>query len=342
MSLLNQLFSRGVFGTRWFWDCAGHCVCRLPDFSKTCLNLAISRIKLLQNKRDGQLKQMRKEIAQFLQAGQEPIARIRVEHIIREQNIWAAYEILELFCEFVLARVPIIENQRECPSELQEAIASIIFAAPRCSDIPDLLHIKNLFTTKYGKDFVSAVSELRPDSGVNRMIIEKLSVSAPSGEVKLKVLREIAEEYSLAWDSSKTEAEFKKNHEDLLGGAKQVGAGAALSHTPSEKGFNNSSPCITEPSVKSVDDKQEYKHLEAPSPSNNNSWLNTDEIEQSHKSNDIPIRDATSKTTFQSSDVLEKARAAIASANRASAAARDAAALVQSNFGSLKLEGKSS
>ncbi|XP_027365582.1 IST1 homolog isoform X4 [Abrus precatorius] len=326
MSLLNQLFSRGVFGTR----------------CKTCLNLAISRIKLLQNKRDGQLKQMRKEIAQFLQAGQEPIARIRVEHIIREQNIWAAYEILELFCEFVLARVPIIENQRECPSELQEAIASIIFAAPRCSDIPDLLHIKNLFTTKYGKDFVSAVSELRPDSGVNRMIIEKLSVSAPSGEVKLKVLREIAEEYSLAWDSSKTEAEFKKNHEDLLGGAKQVGAGAALSHTPSEKGFNNSSPCITEPSVKSVDDKQEYKHLEAPSPSNNNSWLNTDEIEQSHKSNDIPIRDATSKTTFQSSDVLEKARAAIASANRASAAARDAAALVQSNFGSLKLEGKSS
>ena len=46
--------------------------------SKTCLNLAISRIKLLQNKRDLQLKHMRKEIAQFLQAGQEAIARIRV------------------------------------------------------------------------------------------------------------------------------------------------------------------------------------------------------------------------------------------------------------------------
>ena len=46
--------------------------------SKTCLNLAISRIKLLQNKRDMQLKLMRKEIAQFLQAGQEAIARIRV------------------------------------------------------------------------------------------------------------------------------------------------------------------------------------------------------------------------------------------------------------------------
>lgn len=55
---------------------------------------------------------MRKEIAQFLQAGQEAIARIRVEHVIREQNIRAAYEILELFCEFVLVRVPILESQK--------------------------------------------------------------------------------------------------------------------------------------------------------------------------------------------------------------------------------------
>ncbi|KAI9387121.1 hypothetical protein POPTR_010G124100v4 [Populus trichocarpa] len=39
---------------------------------------------------------MRKEIAQFLQAGQEAMARIRVEHVTRKKNIWAAYEILEL------------------------------------------------------------------------------------------------------------------------------------------------------------------------------------------------------------------------------------------------------
>lgn len=35
-----------------------------------------------------------------------------MEHVIREQNIWAAYEILEMFCEFILARVPILESQR--------------------------------------------------------------------------------------------------------------------------------------------------------------------------------------------------------------------------------------
>lgn len=59
---------------------------------------------------------------------------------------------------------------RECPTELREAIASIIFAAPRCSDVPDLMQMKNLFNAKYGKEFVETVSELRPDSGVNRTV----------------------------------------------------------------------------------------------------------------------------------------------------------------------------
>ncbi|KAI0488618.1 hypothetical protein KFK09_028457 [Dendrobium nobile] len=82
---------------------------------------------------------MRKEISQYLQTGQEAIARIKLNPCYRN-----------------------------CPSELLEAVASIIFASPRCSDVPELLQVRNLFTTKYGKDFVSAAAELRPDSGVNR------------------------------------------------------------------------------------------------------------------------------------------------------------------------------
>lgn len=61
-------------------------------------------------------------------------------------------------------------HNRECPAELREAVASIIFAAPRCSEVPDLLQIKNLFTAKYGKEFNMAASELRPDSSVNRAV----------------------------------------------------------------------------------------------------------------------------------------------------------------------------
>ncbi|CAA7035305.1 unnamed protein product [Microthlaspi erraticum] len=304
MSLLNQLFNRGVFGAK----------------CKTCLNLAIARMKLLQNKRDMQLKHMKKEISQFLQAGQEPIARIRVEHVIREMNLWAAYEILELFCEFVLARVPILESQKECPRELREAIASIIFAAPRCSEVPDLLQIKNLFGTKYGKEFIMVSSELRPDSGVNRTIIEKLSPASPSGEARLKVLKEIAKEYNLNWDSSATEAEFMKSHEDLLGGAKQIHSQDGFSESrPSQQGYTQSS-ISSEAETLTAEATLRLQRLQAQTPVTSSKLTPA-----SRAPPDTTRRDQT--------DAMERARAALASADRATAAARAAAQLVNVSYG---------
>ena len=37
---------------------------------------------------------------------------IQVEHIIREEKMMAAQEIIELFCELITVRLPIIEAQR--------------------------------------------------------------------------------------------------------------------------------------------------------------------------------------------------------------------------------------
>ncbi|KAH9294962.1 hypothetical protein KI387_038550, partial [Taxus chinensis] len=157
-----------------------------------------------------------------------------VEHIIREQNIMAAYEVIELFCELVVVRLPIIETQRECPLDLREAVSSLCFAAPRCSDLPELQQVQQMFAAKYGREFVMAASELRPDCGVNRQIIEKLSVRAPLAEVKLKLMKEIAEEHEVEWDSSNTEAEFFKLHEDLLDGPTHFVSGSKMP-LPDEK-----------------------------------------------------------------------------------------------------------
>ncbi|KAL6538984.1 hypothetical protein OROMI_025310 [Orobanche minor] len=303
MSVLNQLFNRGLLGAK----------------CKTCLTLAISRIKLLQNKRDVQLKLMRKEIVDFLQAGQEAIARIRVEHVIREQNTWEAYEILELFCELVLARLPILESQRECPTELREAVASIIFSAPRCSDIPDLLHVRNLFAVKYGKEFIAAASELRPDTSVNRTIIEKLSVSAPPPHLKLKVLKEIAREYNINWDSIATEAEFSKKPEDLLvNGPKQIAVYTDANSTPKIPGVSST----MEHSSVSFNGEQVDRHLPSSA-----SFVGPTSIEPSTKKRTVESITENKNVSLQPSDVLEMARNAIAAAERASTAARAASKL---------------
>eukprot|EP00850_Spirogloea_muscicola_P006079 SM000028S10173 [mRNA] locus=s28:846169:847686:+ [translate_table: standard] len=182
---------------------------------KTLMKLAVSRINLLRNKRELRLQQMRQEIAKLLRSGREPSARIRVEHIIREQNIVAAYDVLELFCERIVVRLPIIESQRECPVDLVEAVSSLLYAAPQSADIPELLQAQLLFQAKYGKEFVASAVELRPGCRVNRRVIEKLSIKAPAGQEKQKLLQEIASEHGIEWEISPAEEEHLQP-EDLL------------------------------------------------------------------------------------------------------------------------------
>lgn len=203
MSMLDSFFSKGSFkGSK----------------CKTLLKLTIPRIKLLRNRREIHIKQMRRDIAKLLETGQEATARIRVEHIIREEKMMAAQEIIELFCELVVVRLPIIEAQKECPLDLKEAISSLCFAAPRCADLPELIQVQMAFAGKYGKEFVAAATELLPECGVNRQLIEHLSVRAPPPDIKLNLLKEIAEEHELDWDPTASESELLKPHEDLLNG----------------------------------------------------------------------------------------------------------------------------
>lgn len=61
-------------------------------------------------------------------------------------------------------------NCRACPIDLKEAIASVVFASMRCSDVTELADVRKHFTSKYGKEFAAAALEVRPDSGVNRLV----------------------------------------------------------------------------------------------------------------------------------------------------------------------------
>lgn len=218
MSMLDSFLTRGFKASK----------------CKTLLKLTIPRIKLLRNRKELSIKQMRRDIAKLLENGQEATARIRVEHIIREENMMAAQEIIELFCELIAVRLPIIEAQRECPLDLKEAISSVCFAAPRCADLPELMQVQMAFAGKYGKEFVAAATELMPSCGVNRQLIELLSVRAPSPEKKLKLLKEIAEEHELDWDPAPSESELFKSHEDLLNGPAQFVSGSNVP-LPDEK-----------------------------------------------------------------------------------------------------------
>jgi vacuolar protein sorting-associated protein IST1 len=74
--------------------------------------MANSRLKILKNKKEIQIKQLRRELAQLLESGQTPTARIRVEHVVREEKTVAAYELIGIYCELLVVRLGVIESQK--------------------------------------------------------------------------------------------------------------------------------------------------------------------------------------------------------------------------------------
>lgn len=147
--------------------------------------------------RDEQLgKTHRRAMAQLLEAGKVDSATIRVENIIRSDITTELHELLELYCELLLARAGLLEGST-CDPGLEEAIKSIIYAAPK-TEIKELLVVRSLLADKYGKEFVLAAME-NTDGKVNEKVIKKLSVEPPRQELVQGYLEEIARAYGVDW-----------------------------------------------------------------------------------------------------------------------------------------------
>lgn len=56
---------------------------------------------------------------------------------------------------------------RECPDELKEAVSSLIFATSRCGGFPELQQIREMFVSRFGKEFAARAAELQNNCGVN-------------------------------------------------------------------------------------------------------------------------------------------------------------------------------
>ncbi|XP_070254503.1 IST1 homolog isoform X2 [Myotis yumanensis] len=109
------------------------------DRLRVNLQLVVNRLKLLERKKTEQAQKARKEVADHLAAGKDERARIRVEHIIREDYLVEAMEILELYCDLLLARFSLIQATKELDSGLAESVSTLIWAAPRLqSEVPEL------------------------------------------------------------------------------------------------------------------------------------------------------------------------------------------------------------
>lgn len=153
-----------------------------PNYSKlkTNLRLAENRLKLLEKKKIELTQKARKEIADYLAAGKTERARIRVEHIIREDYMVEAMEMIEMYCDQLLARFGLLQQMKELDEGIAEPVSTLIWVAPRLqSDVEELKVIADILTTKYGKQYAESARTTTGDHQVSEKLMHKLAIEAP-------------------------------------------------------------------------------------------------------------------------------------------------------------------
>ncbi|PSK56880.1 Vacuolar protein sorting-associated protein IST1 [Elsinoe australis] len=184
----------------------------LQNKLKVQLKLSISRLRMVQQKDTAIAKQQRRAMAQLLEQGKLESARIRVENIIRSDLTTELLEILELYSELLLARAGLLEA-KECDPGLEEAVQSLIYAAPR-TEIKELHTVRNLLAEKFGKEFALAASE-NADGKVSKRVTERLRVEPPRTELVEAYLSTIAEAYGVDYPPG---SKKKREEEEEAGG----------------------------------------------------------------------------------------------------------------------------
>ncbi|OCT56545.1 IST1 homolog isoform X1 [Xenopus laevis] len=164
------------------------------------LRLAINRLKLLEKKKTEMAQKARKEIADYLSCRKDERARIRVEHIIREDYLVEAMEILELYCDLLLARYGLIQSMRELDPGLAEAVSTLIWAAPRLqSEVSELKIVASQLCHKYSKEYGN-LCRTNQIGTVSERLMHKLSAAAPPRILVEKYLIEIAKNYKVPYE----------------------------------------------------------------------------------------------------------------------------------------------
>ena len=164
---------------------------------KPQLKMAVQRIKIVVNKKSSQVKHQKKEIAVLLKENRTEKARIKVEHIIREDFLIESFELIELLCELVHERIKYIASQKECPEDVLQAVVSLIWSSIHV-DIVELDEVKKQLIAKYGKKFGENAIK-NENNLVNERLFEKLSSRPPSSFLVHRYLQEIAKEYNVDW-----------------------------------------------------------------------------------------------------------------------------------------------
>ncbi|CAL1378013.1 unnamed protein product [Linum trigynum] len=201
---------------------------------KSLTKMTKVRLDATRKKKNAVAKYLKNDIADLLRTGLDSNAYGRADGLIVEQNMIAAYKLMEEFCECILTNLASLDKQKECPKECREAIQSLMYAAAWLAEFPELRDLRSLFAQRYG-DYLELF--------LNKEFSELLNPRPASKEMKLQLLRDVAQEFSIKWDSKFLEQKLFRpphspsfhRHEGATHTAQDVGHKVKSNDAPSPR-----------------------------------------------------------------------------------------------------------
>ncbi|KAM0885195.1 hypothetical protein ACQ4PT_030496 [Festuca glaucescens] len=177
---------------------------------KHAIKCTRTRLDLVRRKKQAMVKFLRKDVADLITNGLESHAFGRMEELIVEMNQASNYDVIEQYCEYIAKQLNSLQKQSECPHEALEPVSTLIFAAARYPDLPELCDLRHVFTERYGASIEPFVSS---------EFVQKLQNKSFTKEEKLLVMQDIIEEFALPFNIKEIERKISgvpQNKKDLL------------------------------------------------------------------------------------------------------------------------------
>ncbi|KAJ4816443.1 Regulator of Vps4 activity in the MVB pathway protein [Rhynchospora pubera] len=163
-------------------------------FSNKCkhsIKCIRTRLDPIRKKKQAVVRYLRRDVAELISHGHDLNAFERMEALIMEINQSSCYDMIEQYCADILNQLPVLQKERECPDEAKEAVSTLIFAAARFSDLPELCDLRRVFAERFGGSM---------ESFVNSEFVKRAQDKTFSDEKKIQIMQGIAEEFSVRFD----------------------------------------------------------------------------------------------------------------------------------------------
>ncbi|XP_057536014.1 uncharacterized protein LOC130814037 isoform X2 [Amaranthus tricolor] len=167
---------------------------------KSLLTRIKTRLEVIKKRRNSMQTFLKKDIAELLKSNLDRNAYGRAEGLYKELVLSSCYEFVGQCCASIAENLKEMHKQSDCPEQCKVAVGSLIYAAARFADLPELRDLRNLFHDKYSKTV---------DPFASKEFMENLKSRPPTTEMKLQLMQALAQEFSVKWDSQLLEEQLR-------------------------------------------------------------------------------------------------------------------------------------